>query len=89
MARIRINTGSRTEEKPYMVLICIFCKIGEQNTCIYASEICAEGIFCVFSLATKKCEKSKYPFFSNERHIEIWFPKKKKENNYIFQKKIT
>ena len=87
MARIRINTGSRTEEKPYMVLICIFCKIGEQNTCIYASEICAEGIFCVFSLATKKCEKSKYPFFQMSAILKSDF--QKKENNYIFQKKIT
>ena len=64
MARIRINTRSRTEEKPYMVKF-LFCAklvrgkklIGEQNTCIYASEICAEGSFGVFSLATKKSEK--------------------------------
>ena len=34
--------------------------------------------FCNFSLVTKKCEKDKNsPFFSNERHFEIWFPKKK------------
>ena len=94
MARIRINTGSRTEEKPYMVLICIFCKIGEQNTCIYASEICAEGIFCVFSLATKKCEKSKYPFFQMSAILKSDFQKKRKqlhisEENYLNNTKKT
>ena len=34
--------------------------------------------FCNFSLVTKKCEsRSKIVLFSNERHFEIWFPKKK------------
>ena len=38
--------------------------IGEQNTCIYACEICAEGIFGVFSLATKIVKsRSKYLLF--------------------------
>ena len=31
-------------------------------------------------------QKSPFFFFLNERHFEIWFPKK--GNNYIFQKKI-
>ena len=37
--------------------------------CMYVSEICAEGIFVTLPWRLKKCE--------NERHFEIWFPKKK------------
>ena len=34
--------------------------------------------FCNFSLVTKNVEsRSKTALFSNERHFEIWFPKKK------------
>ena len=34
--------------------------------------------FCNFSLVTRKCEKwVKIALFSNERHFEIWFPKKR------------
>ena len=35
--------------------------------------------FCNFSLVTQKCGKSrsKIALFSNERHFEIWFPKKR------------
>ena len=41
--------------------------------------------FCNFSLVTKKMWKvgQKYPF-SNERHFEIWFPKKKKKKKNTF-----
>ena len=40
-------------------------------------DICCRN-FCNFSLVTKKCEKYvKIDPFSNERHFEIWFPKKK------------
>ena len=42
------------------------------------SEICAEGIFVTFPwwLENVKC-RSKIALFSNERHFEIWFPKKR------------
>ena len=44
---------------------------------MYVSEICAEGIFG-FPLVTKNVRStSKIALFSNERHFEIWFPKKK------------
>ena len=54
MARIRINTRTHTIEKPYLINSYFFFKIGkakkvnEQNTCMYVSEICAEGIFVTF-----------------------------------------
>ena len=53
MARIRINTRNDTKEKPYLINWYFF-KIGKakksigftkQNTCMYVSEICAEGTF--------------------------------------------
>ena len=56
MARIRINTRTHTKEKPYLINSYFFFKIGkakkvnygEQNTCMYVSEICAEGLFVTF-----------------------------------------
>ena len=56
MARIRINTRTHTKEKPYLINLYFFFKIGkakksqkgEQNTCMYVSEICAEGFFVTF-----------------------------------------
>ena len=52
--------------------------IGEQNTRMYVSEICAEGIFVTFPWWLKNVKsRSKIVLFSNERHFEIWFPKKK------------
>ena len=46
--------------------------------CMYVSEICAEGIFVTFPWWLKNVKSgSKIALFSNERHFEIWFPKKK------------
>ena len=45
---------------------------------MYASEICAEGIFVTFPCWLKNMKsRSKIALFSNERHFDIWFPKKK------------
>ena len=45
---------------------------------MYVSEICAEGIFVTFLWWLKNMKsRSKIAPFSNERHFEIWFPKKK------------
>ena len=45
---------------------------------MYVSEICAEGICVTFPWWLKNVKsRSKIPLFSNERHFEIWFPKKK------------
>ena len=46
--------------------------------CIYVSEICAEKIFVTFPWWLKNVKsRSKIALFSNERHFEIWFPKKR------------
>ena len=46
--------------------------------CVYVSEICAEGIFITFrSWLENVKSRSKIALFSNERHFEIWFPKKR------------
>ena len=88
MARIRINTTTRTKEKPYIYDKFVICanlvrqksQKCELNTCIYVSKLCAEGIFVSFPGDQKKCEKDvKNIFlFSNERHFKIYFPKMKK-----------
>ena len=45
--------------------------------CMYVSEISAEGIFVSFPWWLKNVKnRSKIALFSNERHFEIWFPKK-------------
>ena len=45
---------------------------------LYVSKICAEGIFVTFPWWLKNVKsRSKVVLFSNERHFEIWFPKKK------------
>ena len=45
---------------------------------MYVSEICAEGIFVTFPWWLENVKsRSKIALFSNERHFEIWFPKKK------------
>ena len=50
---------------------------------MYVSEICAEGNFVSFPWWLNNVKsRSKIALFSNERHFEIWFPKK--ENNYVF-----
>ena len=46
--------------------------------CMYVSEICAEGIFVTFLWWLENVKnRSKIAPFSNERHFEIWFPKKR------------
>ena len=46
--------------------------------CMYVSEICAEEIFVTFPWWLKNVKsRSKITLFSNERHFETWFPKKK------------
>ena len=46
--------------------------------CMYVSEICAEGIFVTFPWWLQNVKSwSKIALFSNERHFEIWFPKKR------------
>ena len=45
---------------------------------MYVSEISAEGVFVTFPWWLKNVKsRSKIAPFSNERHFEIWFPKKK------------
>ena len=46
---------------------------------MYVSEICAEGNFVTFPWWLKNVKsRSKIARFSNERHFEIWIPKKRK-----------
>ena len=61
-----------------------FFKIGKAKKSIgwakyvYVSEICTEGIFVTFPWWLKSVKsRSNIAFFSNERHFEISFPKKK------------
>ena len=88
MARMRINTWTHTKEKPYLIKMRIFffSKLLRQKKsigwakymCMYVSEICAEGIFVTFTWWLKNVKsRSEIALFSNERHFEIWFPKKK------------
>ena len=45
---------------------------------MYVSEICAEGLFVTFPRWLKNVKsRLKIALFSNKRHFEIWFPKKK------------
>ena len=45
---------------------------------MYVFEICAESIFVTFPWWLKNVKsRSKTALFSNERHFEIWFPKKR------------
>ena len=45
---------------------------------MYVSEICTERIFVTFPWWLKNVKsRSKIAHFSNERHFEIWFPKKR------------
>ena len=47
--------------------------------CMYVFEICVEGIFVTFPWWLENVKsRSKIALFSNERHFEIWFPKKRK-----------
>ena len=45
---------------------------------MYVSEIWAKGLFVTFPWWLKNVKsRSKIAIFSNERHFEIWFPKKR------------
>ena len=88
MARIRINTRTHTKEKPCLINSYFFFKIGKAKkvnrvskirVCIwYMSEICAEEIFVTFPWWLENVKiRSKIALFSNKRHFEIWFPKKR------------
>ena len=87
MARIRINTRTHTKEKPYLINSYFFSKLVRQNKSIgwakyvyvHVFEICAEGIFETFPWWLENVKsRSEIDLFSNERHFEIWFPKKRK-----------
>ena len=91
MARIRINTRTHTNEKPYLInSFVFFSKLVRQNKSIgwakymyvghYMSERCVEGIFVTFPwwlINVKSGSKIGLALFSNEHHFEIWFSKKK------------
>ena len=50
---------------------------------MYVSEICADEIFVTFPWWLKNVKsRSKITLFSNERHFEIWFPKKRKQFSF-------
>ena len=54
---------------------------------MYVSEICAEGIFVTFPWCLKNVKsRSKIVLFSNERHFEIWFPKKRTIITFFWSK---
>ena len=84
MAWIRINSRNHTKEKPYLINSCFFHnwqgkKVNRvSNICVVCEWDTCWRNFCNFSLVTKKCEsRPKIALFSNERHFEIWYPKKK------------
>ena len=86
MARIRINTRNHTKEKPYLIKSYFFSsKLVMQKKSIGWAEyvhVCEWDIcwrnFCDFPWWLKnEKSRSKIALFSNERHFEIWFPKKK------------
>ena len=95
MARIRINTRTHTKEKPYLINSYFFQnwlgkkrQQGEQNTCMYVSEIFAEGSFVTFPRRLKNVKsRSKIALFAYERHLEIWFPKQR--TSTLFWSKLS
>ena len=104
MARIRINIRTHTKEKPYLINSFFFFKIGkakkvnigEQNRCMYVSEICAEGIFVTFPwwLKNVKIRSEIAPFFFQMSAIlKFDFQKRKQlrfsEVNYLNYTKKT
>ena len=57
---------------------------------MYVSEICAEGIFVTFPCWLKNViSRPKIALFSNERHFEIWFKKKKNRTITFFWSKLS
>ena len=86
MARIRINTRTHTKEKPYLINSYFFFKIGKAKKVNRVSKIrecmwvryMLKEYFVTFPWWLKNVNsRSKIALFSNERHFEIWFPKKK------------
>ena len=51
---------------------------------MYVSEICAEGGFVTFPrwLKNVKSRSKITPFYSNERHFQIWIRKKQKKKGF-------
>ena len=80
MARIRINTRTHTKEKPYLINS-YFLKIGKAKTVNRVSKIrvCMwmRYVLKEFLWLKNVKSRSKIALFLNERHFEIWFPKKK------------
>ena len=85
MARKRINTRNHTKEKLYLINLYFFQNWkGKKKSvgwakCMYVCEwdMCWMN-FCNFPWWLKNVKsRSKIALFSNERHFEIWFPKKK------------
>ena len=63
-----------------------FCLI-TSHMCMYWNEICAEGIFVTFPWRLKYVKsRPKIARFSNERHFEIWFWKKKRTITFFWCK---
>ena len=83
MARIRINTRNHTKEKSYLINSYFFKIVKAKKSIgwakyVYVSEICAEGMFVTIPWWLKNVKsRSKIALFSNERHSEIWFLKRK------------
>ena len=86
MVRIWINIRTHTKEKPYLINPYVLVngkakkvnRVSKIRVCMYVSEICAEGIFVTFPWWLENVKsRSKIALFSNERHFEIWFPKKR------------
>ena len=91
MARIRINTRNHTKEKPYLINSYLFSQLVRQTSqirvCVWVTYVLKE--FCSFSLVTKNVKsRPKIALFLNERHFEIWFPKKNKAIT-IFWSKVS
>ena len=94
MARIRINTKNHTKEKPYLINSYFFSKLVRHEKSIgwakymYVCEwdMCWRN-FCNFPWWLKNVKSwSKIALFSNERHFEIWFQKKKKTITFFWSK---
>ena len=84
MARMRINTRTHTKEKPYLINSYFFSKlIRQKNSIGWAKKVyvCVWDMcwrnFCNFPWWLENVKSRwKIALFSNERHFEIWFPKK-------------
>ena len=85
MAWIRTNTRTHTKEKPYLINSYFFSKLVRQKKSIGWAKymyVCVWDMcwrnFCNFPWWLENVKsRSKIALFSNERHFEIWFPKKR------------